>query len=146
MNEADDITVADILQVALGIVLGLVTVGIDEPVVVGILVVIASDLLLVGSLWVRLDMGMQQTTTVAHVLDGHPRTMNNLEWAVSANLGAAQISLEERAHLGVARTTVGQDGEMQVEGEHVDQYGNNDQATDASEQVLCQQRLRWSTR
>jgi mannose/fructose/N-acetylgalactosamine-specific phosphotransferase system component IID len=141
MNEADGISISDVLQITGGVVLGLVAAGIDEPVIVGILVVIASNLLLVGTLWVGLNVGVQQTTAVTHVLNGDSGSMDDLKRAVSAHLGATQVGLEKRAHLRITRTTVGQNGEMQVERKHVYQNGDDDQASHASKEMLSQQSL-----
>jgi hypothetical protein len=43
--------------------------------------------------------------------------------------------------LRITRTTVGQNGEMQVERKHVYQNGDDDQASHASKEMLSQQSL-----
>ena len=40
----------------------------DNPVVIGVFIVVARDLLLIGTHWVRLDMGVQKATSPTHVL------------------------------------------------------------------------------
>ena len=51
VDETDDIAVANVSDVGvLGVVVRLVPVGVEEPVIVGVLVVVASDLLLSGAL------------------------------------------------------------------------------------------------
>ena len=59
VNETDDIAIANILDRCLCIELGLMSVGIEEPVVVRILVVIASDLLLLRSFRICLYVRME---------------------------------------------------------------------------------------
>jgi hypothetical protein len=96
VNETDDIAVADVSDfLGLGIVVRLLSVGVEEPVVVGILVVVASDLLLRRALGVGLHVRVQKTTTIAHVLESGARTHGNLQWAVLANFSAPKIGLEK---------------------------------------------------
>ena len=58
MAETDDVIVLEEPHLAVGVVLGLVPAGKDRPLVVIILVVVASHLLLVGSNGVSLDVGV----------------------------------------------------------------------------------------
>ena len=55
VDESDNRVVANESEIALGVVVLLSTVRVKEPVVVGVLVVVASNLLLLGSLRVGLD-------------------------------------------------------------------------------------------
>lgn len=135
VDQTNDIAVANILKGSVGIELGLVTVGVEEPVVVGILVVVASDLLLLRALGECLNMRVQKTTTVSHVLECGTRAKSNLERAINSDLSTLKVGLEERAHLSVAGSAVLEDQEMHVEGEHVDDHGDDDQADDAEANV-----------
>ena len=56
MTETDDIIVLEVPHLAVGVVLGLVPAGKDRPLVIVILVVVASYLLLVGTHRVSLDV------------------------------------------------------------------------------------------
>jgi hypothetical protein len=104
-------------------------------------VVIASNLLLVGALGISLDVRVEETTTVAHVLDGCARANGDFEGAVLANLGSLQVGLEERAHLGIARTGSVKDSKVESEGEQVDQERNDDETDNSGEKMGCQSRL-----
>lgn len=135
VNETDDIAVARVAQLFLGIVWDLVAVGVEEPVVVGILVVVASDLLLSRAFGVRLDVRVKQTSSVTHVLQRGARAVCDLKRTVLADFGATQIGLEERTHLGVARTAVLKNQEVEVEGECVDSERNEDKTEYAESEV-----------
>lgn len=142
VNETDGVSIGNELEIAFGFILGLVTAGVNEPVVVGILVVVAGNLLLVRTLRIGLKVGVQETTAITHVLDGDSGSVSNLKRAISAHLGTTQVRLEKRAHLRIAGATVGQDGEMQVEREHVNQKRDDNQASHTSEEMLGKQGLR----
>lgn len=58
VDQADGIAITNEPEICLGIVFCLVSVGIDEPIIIGIFVVVASNLLLVGTFGVSLNMGM----------------------------------------------------------------------------------------
>jgi hypothetical protein len=136
VNETDDIAVANVSDfLGLGIIVRLLSVGVEKPVVVGILVVVASDLLLRRALGVGLHVRMQKTTTVAHILESSARTHSNLQWAVLANLSAPKIGLEKRGHLRITRTAVLQNEEVDVEREHIDNEGNHNQANHSEHKV-----------
>jgi hypothetical protein len=124
VDQSDDGLVSRVAKLLLGLVLNFMTVGIEEPVVVCVFVVVTSDLLLLRAFWVGLNMRVKQTSTVAHVLQGSSRTVCDLERAVFANLGSAQVGLEERAHLSISWTTVLEDKEVQIEREEVDREGD----------------------
>jgi hypothetical protein len=137
VNETDDIAVANVSDfLGLGIVIRLLSVGVEEPVVVGILVVVASDLLLRGALRVGLHVRVKETTTVAHVLESGAGTHSNLQWAVLANFSAPKIGLEKRGHLRITRTAVLKDEEVDVEREHVNNERNHNE-TNHSEDKVC---------
>lgn len=68
VDEADCIAIAGVSQRLLRFVVGLVASRVEEPVIVGILVVVAGDLLLLRAFRVCLDVGMKKTTAVSHVL------------------------------------------------------------------------------
>jgi hypothetical protein len=59
VNHADDIAVANELERRFCIKLRLVSVRVEEPVVVGVFVVVAGDLLLLGAFWVGLNVRME---------------------------------------------------------------------------------------
>jgi hypothetical protein len=126
VDETNDVAIARVAEVLIGLVIDFVTVGVEEPVVVRILVVVASDLLLCGALGVGLNVRVEQSASVSHVLQRRARAVSNLERAVLADLGSSQVSLEQGAHLCVARAAVLEDEEVEVEGEHVDGEGDED--------------------
>jgi len=59
MNETNSVLVAGITELLFRLIFHFATVGIEEPVVVGIFVVVAGDLLLSGTLWVNMVMGVK---------------------------------------------------------------------------------------
>jgi hypothetical protein len=134
--ETDDIAVANVSDLlGLGIVVRLLSVRVKEPVVVGILVVVASDLLLRGAFGVSLHVRVKETTTIAHVLESGARTHSNLQWAVLANFSAPEVGLEKRGHLRIAWAAVLQDEEVDVEREHVNNEGNHNKANHSEHKV-----------
>lgn len=56
--QANNILVSYVLDRVLRVVQRLVPIWIEEPIVVGIFVMVAGHLLLLRTFWVRLDMGM----------------------------------------------------------------------------------------
>ena len=124
VDQTNNVTVARVAELLFRIVFDLVAVGVEEPVVVGILVVVASDLLLGRALGVCLDVRVEQSTSVC-----------DFERAVLANLSSSQVGLEERAHLRIAGTAVFEDDEVEVEGEHVDGEGDEDQTENAESEM-----------
>jgi hypothetical protein len=144
VNQTNDIVVADILERSLGIELGLVAVGVEEPVVVGILVVVASNLLLLRALGEGLNVRVQKTTTVTHVLESGARAKSDFERAVDSDFGTLEVGLEEGAHLSITRTAVLEDKEVHVEREHVNDHGDDDQANNAETEVSCELTLEMS--
>ena len=70
MKKADSRTIANETQfLGLGVIGLIVAVRVDEPVVVGVLVVVASNLLLLRSLGVGLNVLMQEAAAIAHILE-----------------------------------------------------------------------------
>lgn len=65
----------------------------DDEFIVGVLVVVASDLLLLGSLRVRLDVRVKQSTSVAHVLECHLGAKGSLEGRIG-KVVAPEMGLE----------------------------------------------------
>jgi hypothetical protein len=97
VNETNDIAVADVSDLlVLGVVIAILSVGVEEPIVVGILVVVASNLLLSGALRVGLNVRVKKTSTVTHVLERGARSKSNLQRAVLAHFSASEVGLEER--------------------------------------------------
>lgn len=135
VNEADDVAIADKLEGVFKVELLLVAVGVEEPVVVGILVVVTGDLLLSRAFGESLDVRVEKTTAVAHVLESGARAHGDFERTVLADFGASQVGLEKRAHLGVTGTTVLEDKEVEVEGKKIDNHGDDDETKDTSTDV-----------
>jgi len=138
VDQTNGIAVADKLERSIGIELGLVAVGVEEPVVVGVLVVVASDLLLLRALGEGLNVRVQKTTTVSHVLESGTRAKGDFERAIDSDFGTLEVGLEERAHLSITRTAVLEDQEVHVEREHVNDHGNDNQTDDAETEVSCE--------
>ena len=126
MEQTNNVTVTGVAKLLIRLVLDFVAVGVEEPVVVGVLVVVASDLLLCRTLGVGLNVRVKQSTSVSHVLQCRAGTVCDLERAVLANLSSAQIGLEKGAHLCVTRPAVLENDKVEVEGEHVDGERNED--------------------
>lgn len=135
VDEADSVTISGETQLAFGVIGGVAAVGIEEPVVVGVLVVVAGNLLLRRALGISLVMRMEQATAVAHILQGGAGAVRDLQRAVLTNIGTTEVGLEERAHLSIAGAAVLKNEEMEEEGEDVDSEGNGDKAKDAEAQV-----------
>lgn len=135
MNETDHLIVAKEPRVGCLVVVGIPAVRVDEPVVVGILVVVACNLLLVGPLRICLDVRVQQTTSIAHILNSDPRADGDLERAVNTDLGSAEVRLEKGAHLGVSWTGVSEHGEVNRKAQHVDQERQDDETDDSRHDV-----------
>ena len=134
--ESDDVFVSNISQRSFWIIFWGAPVRIEEPIVVGVLVMVASDLLLARTLRIGLNMRVKETTSITHVLDCRAGTIRNFKRAILSNLRAPQICLEKRAHLSVAWTAVLQNKEMNVEREHVDHKRDHNQTDHSSEEVL----------
>ena len=135
VDKTENIAVSNELRWRFLIVVWLSSVWVEPPLVVGILVVIASDLLLSRSIWVGLDVGVEKTTTISHVLDGCAGSVGDLKWRILPDLGTSEVGLEEGAHLGVSRSGVLENGKVSGEGEHVDDDWDNNQATNSGHDV-----------
>jgi hypothetical protein len=135
VDQTDDIAVAREPERLIWLVGDFVAVRVKEPVVIGVLVVVAGDLLLSRTLGVRLNVRVQQSTTISHVLQCCTRAIRNLQRAVLANLRSPQICLEERAHLGVTGSAIFEDDEVQVEREHVNGERDEDQTEHSESKV-----------
>ena len=135
VDKSNDGVVTNESEITLRVVVLLSAVGVEEPVVVGVLVVVASNLLLLGSFRVGLDVRVKKTTTVTHVLDCGARTDCDFQRAVLSDLGTLEVGLEKGAHLGVTRATAVEDGEMKGEREEVDQERNDDESDDAGDDM-----------
>lgn len=57
---------------------------------------------------------------------------------IFSNLSATKVRLEQRRHLSIPRSGIFQNQEMDIEGKHVNDGRNNDQADDASDHMTCQ--------
>ena len=141
VNKANDGAVTNETEISLGVVVIISAVGVEEPVVVGVLVVVASNLLLLGTLGVGLDVRVKKTTAVSHVLDSRTGTNRNLERAVLSDLGTLEVGLEEGAHLGITRAAAVKDGEVESEGDEVDQEGDDDETDDTGKDVSTEDSL-----
>lgn len=116
------------------IIIWLVARRVEEPIVVGIFVVVASNLLLAGSFRVSLHMRVKQSTSVTHVLESSARPNGNLKGAITQGV-ASEVSLEKRAHLSIAGARVFQDDEVRFEGSHVDDKRDSDKTSQAGNPV-----------
>jgi hypothetical protein len=136
VDETNDIAVADVSDLGvLCVVVGLLSVGVEEPVVVGVLVVVASNLLLGRAFGVCLNVGVQESTAVTHVLQRGTGTNGDFKRAVLANFSTPKVGLEERRHLSIARTAVLENEEVDVEREHVDDKRDHNQSNDPEDEV-----------
>lgn len=118
-----------------------VTIRIEEPIVVCILMMIASDLLLLRPFWVGLDVGMKKTTTITHIFESSSRTVCDFKGAIFSNLCTSKICLEQRTHLGISGTAVFQDEEVYPKGDHVNDEGKDNQAYNPRHKVFCELNL-----
>ena len=141
MDQSNDASITHKPQRTGGVVLGLASVGIEEPIVVGVFVVVTGDLLLAATVGIGLDMRMEQAPAISHVFQRHFRAEGNLQRRVFADLGPPKICLKQRRHLRVARSGILQDQEMKVEGEHVDHHRDNDETDHPHQEVGRQLRL-----
>lgn len=90
-------------------------------------VMIASDLLLTASHGIGRGVGVKQTTTIRHVLERDSAAKDWLQ-RVFAKVVTSQVSLEERRHLCVAWPGAAEDEEVDLEAQHVNCDGRDDQA------------------
>jgi len=135
VEKTNDIAVTNESEVGLGVIGHIVAVGVEEPVVVRVLVVVAGNLLLTRAVGIGLDMGVEKTATIAHVLDRGPRAIGNLKRTVLSNVGTLKVGLEERAHLGVSGAAMVENRKVEVERNEVDDQRHNNQANDTRNKV-----------
>jgi hypothetical protein len=135
VDKSNDGVVTNESEITLRVVVLLSAVRVEEPIVVSVLVVVASNLLLLGTLGVGLNVRVKKTTTVAHVLDSSARTNRDLERAVLSNLGTLEVSLEEGAHLSITRAGAVENGEVQGEREEIDEERDDDEANNTGDDV-----------
>lgn len=112
MDKSNHSIVAKETGVGRLVVVSVTAVRVNKPVVVGILVVVARNLLLVGTFRVCLHMRVQQTTSVAHILNSDSRADSDLERAIDTDLSSAEVCLEKGAHLGITWTGISKHGEV----------------------------------
>jgi hypothetical protein len=136
VDKTNDIAVADVSNLGvLCVVVRLLSVGVEEPVVVGVLVVVASNLLLGRAFGVCLNVGVQKSTSVTHVLECRTGAKGDFKRAVLANFSTPKVGLEEGRHLRIAGTAVLEDEEVNIEREHVDNQRDHNQADDPEDKV-----------
>lgn len=136
VDETDDIAISDVSDVGvLCVVVRLLSVGVEEPVVVGVLVVVAGNLLLGRAFGVCLNVGVQESATITHVLQSRTGTNGDFKRAVLANFSTPKVGLEEGRHLRIAGTTVLENKEVDVEREHVNNERDHNQANNPEDEV-----------
>jgi hypothetical protein len=131
MNQPYDIFVADESQRLFRVIRLCITVGIEEPIIVRIFVMITCYLLLLRPFRVGLDVRMKQTAAVAHVLQRRSRAVSNLKRAVLSDFCSFEVCLEQRTHLRVTGPGVFQDQKMYIEGKHVYEQGDDNKPHDS---------------
>ncbi|KAI3482898.1 hypothetical protein L1887_54220 [Cichorium endivia] len=141
VDEADDVAVLDHADRLFGArVVGgqlrLVPGRRDDELVVVVAVVVARHLLLLRADGVGLDVRVQQSAAVAHVFERDLGAKGGLGRG-EGKVVAAQVALEERAHLGIARARTAEDGKVRLEAQHVDGERQEDEAEDACAPVTC---------
>lgn len=95
VDETDNGTISNVADIGgVDIVVSLGAVGVEEPVIVRILVVVASNLLLLRTFGISLDVRVQETATITHVLDGSARSNGNFKRAVLSDLCSLEVGLE----------------------------------------------------
>ena len=67
VKQADDVLVTNVFERRFRVIIWLISISVEEPVVVGVFVVVTGHLLLLGAFWVCLDVRMQKAAAVAHV-------------------------------------------------------------------------------
>lgn len=137
VDKTDGVTITRVAELLLWLVLDISAIGVEEPVVVCILMMIASDLLLLRTVGVSLMMRVKQTTSIPHVLQCSAGAVSNFKWAIFADLGTSKVHLEKRAHLCVSWTAVLENKEVNEEGEHVHRNRNEDQSEDTETHMCC---------
>jgi len=142
VDKTNDIAVANVSDVSvLCVVVRLLPVRVEEPVVVGVLVVVASNLLLGRAFGVRLNVGVEKSTSVTHVLQCRTGANSDFERAVLADFSAPEVGLEKGRHLRVAGTAVLKNEEVNVEREQVNDERDHDQANNPEDEVCSKLNL-----
>ncbi len=119
MNQTKYVLISDILYRCFGFVYIGVAIGIEEPVVVCIFVMITSNLLLLRPFGVGLHVRVKEPTTISHIFEGSSRTVGNFKRAIFSNLRSSEVCLEQRTHLCIPRAAVFQNQEVYVKRKHV---------------------------
>ena len=96
---------------------------------------IAGNLLLSGAFWISLNVRVEKTTTIAHILNGRSGSIGDFERTVFSDFGATEVCLEQGAHLGISWATVLQNCEVKHEGEDVNDQWNDNEANNPGNQV-----------
>lgn len=153
--KSNDIAVLDVLDGRVRIVRRLTPSGKDVPVVVVILVVIASSLLLSRAYRVHLYMRMEQSATETHILQCELRPIRDLCSATSVSQSSSndqenehteriemetianQIGLEQGGHLCVPRARVMEYHEVDLEGRHVHEERQDDETRNSCDPMPC---------
>lgn len=94
VDETENIPITDVLDWCLRVKFWLSTVGVEPPLVIGILMMIASDLLLGRAFRIGLNVRMEKSTTITHILDRSSRSIGDFERAVLSDLSTSKIGLE----------------------------------------------------
>lgn len=95
MDKPNDIPIANESEISSGIIVGFLSIRIDKPIIVRIFVMVTSDLLLHRSFREGLDMGVQESASISHVLQSYTRSKCKLKRTISTDLGASQVGLKE---------------------------------------------------
>ena len=141
VNQTNHVLISDEFNRCFRIVRLRVTIRIEEPIVICILMMIASDLLLLRPFRVGLDVRMKKTTAITHIFKSSSRTVSDFERAIFSDLCTSKICLEQRTHLRISGTAVFQDEEVYPEGEHVNNERKDNQAHNSRPKVFCELNL-----
>lgn len=135
VDKPDYTAILEELEWCIGIVVSFIPGWGHDEVVVVVLVVITSDLLLIRSYGKRLNMRMQQSTSIAEILNRNLGSDSNFERRF-CKVVASQMSLEQRAHLRVTGTGTVQDHKVELEAEGVDAEWNQNETKSSRYPVL----------
>lgn len=114
VNKPNHTAILKELEWCIGIVVPFVPGRGHNEIVVVVLVVVTSDLLLIRSYRERLDMRMQQSTSVAEILDRNLGSDGDFERRF-CKVVASQMSLEQGAHLRVTGTGTIENHKVELE-------------------------------
>jgi hypothetical protein len=95
MQQSDHCLIGYISDRAILIKLGLISVGVEEPIIVGIFVVVASDLLLGRPFRISLDVRVKEAAPIPHILQSGLGAVGNFQGAVSTDFRPFEIGLEQ---------------------------------------------------